>query len=84
MRRASEDGALSFLYRAFSRVLELIRLSRRDDMDLAIEIIVRRHEVAVRDAKSTGRCCRPQTVPFWLGCHGCSPVIVSGASSSNR
>jgi putative transposase len=39
--------ALSFLYRAFCRVLQLIRLVCRQDTDLAIEIVMLRHEVAV-------------------------------------
>ena len=39
--------ALSFLYRAFCRVLELIRLVGRRDTDLAIEVVILRHEVAV-------------------------------------
>ena len=39
--------ALSFLYRAFVRVLQLIRLSCRKDTDLAIEVVMLRHEVAV-------------------------------------
>ena len=39
--------ALSFLYRAFSRVLQLVRLSFRSDTDLAIEVVLLRHEVAV-------------------------------------
>jgi putative transposase len=46
-RRASETVTLSFLYRAFCRVLQLIRLSFRIDTDLAIEVILLRHEVAV-------------------------------------
>jgi len=39
--------ALSFLYRAFCRVLQLLRLISRRDTDLAIEVVVLRHEVAV-------------------------------------
>ncbi|HLG67022.1 MAG TPA: hypothetical protein VKV36_04030 [Acidimicrobiales bacterium] len=39
--------ALSFLYRAFCRVLQLIRLVGRSDTDLAIEVVVLCHEVAV-------------------------------------
>jgi hypothetical protein len=39
--------ALSFLYRALVRALQLIRLSCRTDIDLAIEIVMLRHEVAV-------------------------------------
>lgn len=38
--------ALSFVYLAFVRVLELLRLQRCDTTDLAIEVIVLRHEVA--------------------------------------
>jgi putative transposase len=38
---------LSFLYRAFCRVLHLIRLIGHSDTDLAIEVVVLRHEVAV-------------------------------------
>jgi len=38
---------LSFLYRAFCRVLQLIRLTVRKEADLAAEVVVLRHEVAV-------------------------------------
>jgi putative transposase len=38
---------LSFLYRAFCRLLQLIRLFGRSDTDLAIEVVMLRHEVAV-------------------------------------
>jgi len=38
---------LSFLYRAFCRVLQLIRLTGRRDTDLAIEVVILRHEVAI-------------------------------------
>jgi hypothetical protein len=38
---------LSFFYRAFCRVLQLIRLIRRSDADLAIKVVLLRHEVAV-------------------------------------
>jgi putative transposase len=39
--------ALSFLYLAFVRILELLRFSRRDNSELAIEVVILRHEVAV-------------------------------------
>lgn len=39
--------SLSFLYQAFCRVLQLIRLSLRTDTDLAVEVVTLRHEVAV-------------------------------------
>ncbi|MHB8431643.1 MAG: hypothetical protein ACYDDZ_14160 [Acidimicrobiales bacterium] len=38
---------LSFLYRAFCRVLQLIRRIGRSNVDLAIEVAVLRHEVTV-------------------------------------
>jgi hypothetical protein len=39
--------ALSFLYIAFVRLLQLARLSRGGQQDLAIEVVMLRHEVAV-------------------------------------
>src|ERR1019366_6695908 len=39
--------ALSLLYLAFTRILQLLRLSRRDNSELAIEVVMLRHEVAV-------------------------------------
>ncbi len=39
--------ALSFLYLAFIRILQLLRLSRCDPDELAIEVVILRHEVAV-------------------------------------
>ena len=39
--------SLSFLYRGSCRVLQLIRLTCRSDTDLAIEMVLLRHEVAV-------------------------------------
>jgi putative transposase len=38
---------LSFLYRAFCRVIQLIQLICRSDTDIAVEFVVLRHEVAV-------------------------------------
>ena len=38
---------LSFPFLAFVRTLQLVSLSRRDDEDLAVEIVMLRHEVAV-------------------------------------
>ncbi len=47
VRRASGTVTLPFLYRAFCRVLQLIRLVGRRETDLAIEVVILRHEVAV-------------------------------------
>jgi hypothetical protein len=45
--------ALSFLYIGFTRVLELLRLRGSDTTDLAIEVVILRHEVAVKGTKSS-------------------------------
>ncbi|HVA09659.1 MAG TPA: integrase core domain-containing protein [Acidimicrobiales bacterium] len=47
MRRASGAVTLSFFYRAFCRVLQLIRLISSKETDFAVEVVVLRHEVAV-------------------------------------
>ena len=39
--------ALSFFYLAFVRVLQLLRLFRYEDSELAVEVVMLRHEVAV-------------------------------------
>jgi hypothetical protein len=39
--------ALSFLYVAFVRLLQLFRLRRRERDELAIEVVMLRHEVAI-------------------------------------
>ena len=39
--------ALSFLYLAFTKILQLVRLGQRDGDDLAVEIVMLRHELAV-------------------------------------
>jgi len=51
--------ALSFLYLAFTRVLELLHLSRRDNSELAIEVVMLRHEVAVLRRQITRPALRP-------------------------
>jgi len=51
--------ALSFLYLAFVRGLELLRLQRSDAADLAIEVIVLRHEIAVLRRQVTRPALRP-------------------------
>ena len=48
LRRGEHPAViLSFLYRAFCAVLQLIRLIFRRDIDLAIEVVMLRHEVTV-------------------------------------
>jgi hypothetical protein len=48
LRRGEHPAViLSFLYRAFCAVLQLIRLIFRREIDLAIEVVMLRHEVTV-------------------------------------
>ena len=51
--------ALSFLYIAFVRLLQLLRLSRRREEDLAIEVVMLRHEVAVLRRQVARPALRP-------------------------
>jgi len=51
--------ALSFLYLAFVRMLQLPRLFRRDNEDLAIELVVLRREVAVLRRQVARPALRP-------------------------
>jgi hypothetical protein len=51
--------ALSFLYVAFVRLLQLLRLSRRREEELAIEVVMLRHEVAVLRRQMARPALRP-------------------------
>ena len=51
--------ALSFLYLAFVRVLQLVQLLRRKDEQLAIEVLALRHEVSVLRRQVTRPALRP-------------------------
>jgi hypothetical protein len=51
--------ALSFLYIAFVRLLQVLRLSRRGQQDLAIEVVMLRHEVAVLRRQVARPALRP-------------------------
>ena len=51
--------ALSFLYLVFVRTLQLLRLSRRDSDQLAVEVVMLRHEVAVLRRQVARPAVRP-------------------------
>src|ERR1039458_7882756 len=51
--------ALSFLYLAFVRILQLVRLGRRDSDELAVEVVMLRHQVAVLRRQVVRPALRP-------------------------
>jgi hypothetical protein len=51
--------ALSFLYLAFVRILELLQLVRHDNGELAVELVMLRHEVAVLRRQMARPALRP-------------------------
>jgi hypothetical protein len=72
--------ALSFLYLAFIRILQWHRLRRQDGDDLAIEVVMLRHEVAVLRRQVVRPALKPQdravghqyldrVARSWLGVH---------------
>ena len=65
--------ALSFLYLAFVRILPLMRLTLRDSDELAIEVVMLRHEVTVLRRQVVRPALRPRIVPS-------SPLRASGPS----
>jgi hypothetical protein len=75
---------LSFLYVAFVRVVQLIRLSCRAQDDLAIEIVILRHEVAVLRRQVGRPALRPAERNFSPGCHGSYSGRDGKASSSSQ
>ena len=59
--------ALSFLYLAFTRILQLVRLSRRDGDELAIEVVMLRHEVTVLRRQVVRPALEPQDRALFAG-----------------
>jgi len=70
--------ALSFLYIAFIRVLELLRLRSCDTTDLAIEVVLLRHEVAVLRRQVARPTLRPADRALLAGLSLWVPKISSG------
>ena len=65
--------ALSFVYLAFVRILDLLRLQRCEAADLAIEVIVLRHEVAVLRRQVTRPALRPADRALLAALSPCYP-----------
>ncbi len=59
--------ALSFLYFAFVRTLQLFRLQRSDNADLAIEVVMLRHEVAVLRRQGARPALQPRESALLAG-----------------
>src|SRR5450631_4382499 len=59
--------ALSFLYLAFTRILQLSRLNRSASGDLAIEVVMLRHEVAVLHRQVVRPALRPSDRALFAG-----------------
>ena len=57
--------ALSFLYRTFTRVLQLVRLSPRKDRDLAVEVGVLRRVVAFASSCINIGDIMTETTAYW-------------------
>ena len=76
--------ALSFLYLAFVRVLQLVRLMRRKDEQLAIEVLMLRvgAENPIRPGQAASRYSwmRPKTLSFRRSRRG--PGSLAGGGSS--
>ena len=75
---------LSYLYRAYCRVLQLIRLIGRSDTDLAIEVVMLRHEVAVLRRQIHRPALEPADRAVLADSHDCSPADDWDASSSDQ
>lgn len=75
---------LSFLYWPFCRILQLIRLIGRSDTDLAIEVVMLRHEVAVLRRQVHRPELQSADRAVMAGLARLLPVSASGASSSDQ
>ena len=73
--------APSFTYLAFVRILQLLRLLRRDRQELAIEVVMLRHEVGVLRRQVARPALRPSDRALLAGL---SRLLVTGAGAVVR
>ena len=78
-RQRSWVMALSFTYLAFVRILQLLRLLRRDRKELAIEVVILRHEVAVLRRQVARPALRPSDRALLAGLSSASRSPTPGA-----
>ncbi len=76
--------ALSFLYIAFVRILQLVRLSRDGQDELAIEVAMLRHEVGVVRRQVVRPALRPADRAVLAGLSGFCRLLAGDASLSSR
>jgi putative transposase len=75
--------ALSFLYVAFVRLLQLVRLSLGEQEELAIEVVMLRHEVSVLWRQVVSPELRPPDRAVLTGLSRLLSLVRRGASSSS-
>lgn len=76
-------AALSFLYLAFVRLLQLVRLFSDGQEELAIEVVMLRHEVAVLSRQVAPPALQPADRALLAGLSRFLSMRVASASSSS-
>ncbi len=75
---------LSLRYGAFGRLIQLIGIAFRRETDLAIEVVMLRHEVGILRRQVRRPALEPLIERSWRDSHDCSPASASDGISSSR